>query len=87
MAALPATRTRFVDYTPLRSARPELTEARAVVSGGRGTKGDFRAVGELADAGMKTVAVDEDPEAPIFQIADYGLVADPFQVSPRSPRG
>ncbi|ASR53982.1 electron transfer flavoprotein subunit alpha/FixB family protein [Cellulomonas sp. PSBB021] len=131
-----ASRVRVVERTERpATGRPDLGSATIVVTGGRGTEGDFTPLEELADVlgaavgatrvatdegwighdaqigqtgitvsprlyigagvsgavhhrgGMQAsgtiVAINSDPDAPIFEIADYGIVGDLTTVVPQ----
>ena len=74
---------RIVERQPREATgRPELTEAAIVVSGGRGTGGDFTAVEAFADAlgaavGASRAAVDSGWYPHSFQIGQTGKTVSP----------
>jgi electron transfer flavoprotein alpha subunit len=78
-----ATGTRIVSRAPREATgRPELTEAAIVVSGGRGTGGDFAEVEGFADAigaavGASRAAVDSGWMPHAFQVGQTGKTVSP----------
>ncbi len=76
---------RVVSRRPkAKTGRPDITDAAIVVTGGRGVGSAeaFTLIEALADATRTIVAINKDPKAPIFQIADFGVVGDLHAILP-----
>jgi electron transfer flavoprotein alpha subunit len=79
-----AAKTAQIVATQPRAAtgRPELTEAAIIVSGGRGTGGDFQPIEDLADVlgaavGASRAAVDSGWKPHTFQVGQTGKTVSP----------